>query len=109
MKPPAQYRYLFNGHRELLTDDEAQAWRNIQVERLIELCEYPTVKELFHLRWISNDQAVLDLLKEGAEEFYNSTLQRLNGQTVHCPNCESLCRTSRARLCPECSHSWFQA
>lgn len=107
MEPPAHYRYLFNGHRELLTHDEAQAWRNIQVERMIELCDYPAVKELFRSRWISKNSAVIELLELGAEDFYKKTLSRLSGQTVNCPKCGALCRTSRARLCPECSHSWF--
>jgi hypothetical protein len=108
MEFPAQYRYLFNGHRELLTDDEANAWRNLQVERLIELCDYPAVKNLFRTRWISTEAVVLELLKSGSEDFYKNTLQRLNGKTKHCPKCDALCRTSRAQLCPECSHSWYK-
>ncbi|MFT5881583.1 MAG: hypothetical protein ACI9FG_000068 [Crocinitomicaceae bacterium] len=108
MNFPLQYRYLFNGHRELLTVDEANAWRNLQVERLIELCDYPAVRSLFRIRWISEDPAVIDLLKLGSEQFYKNTLQRLDSRTHHCPECHALCRTSRARLCPECSHTWFQ-
>ncbi len=108
MESHAQYRYLFNGHQELLSPEEAMAWRNLQVERLIELCEYPAVKELFRTRWISDDPAVIYLLENGSENFYNNTLQRLDGKTRNCPKCAALCRTSRARVCPECSHSWYR-
>ncbi|MFC5051653.1 hypothetical protein ACFPK9_13700 [Rubritalea spongiae] len=103
----AQHRYLFNGHRELLTPEEAAAWRNLQVERMIALCEFPAVKELFRSRWINNDPNVLNLLRHGADTFLKKTLSRLEGQTQHCPECRALCRTSRAKICPECSHSWF--
>jgi hypothetical protein len=108
MEIPAQHRYLFNGHHELLSPDEAKAWRNLQVERLIELCDYPAVKQLFHLRWVSKEPEVLELLKNGSANFYTSTLQRLDGETRNCPKCASLCRTSRAKVCPECSHSWYR-
>jgi hypothetical protein len=108
MDLPVQHRYLFNGHQELLTPDEAKAWRNLQVERLIELCEYPAVKELFNIRWIAREPKVLELLKSGSEDFYKNTLQRLDGKTKLCPKCAALCRTSRARVCPECSHSWYR-
>ena len=108
MKFPAQYLYLFNGHRELLTADEAMAWRNIQVERLIELCDYPAIKDLFRIRWITEKPAVIELLQNGSEQFFRNTLQRLDSEIKHCPKCRALCRTSRASLCPECSHTWFQ-
>ena len=48
-----RYRYLFDDHQELLTPEEVATWRNLQVERMIELCDYPAVKELFRVRWIS--------------------------------------------------------
>ena len=108
MEITAQHRYLFNGHHELLTPDEARAWRNLQVQRLIELCDYPAVKELFRIRWISEESAVIYLLKNGSEAFFQKTLQRLGGQTKNCPKCDTLCRTSRARVCPQCSHSWYR-
>ncbi|MEO1855976.1 MAG: hypothetical protein ABGY95_01250 [Rubritalea sp.] len=107
MEIPAHHRHLFNGHQELLTPDEVQAWRNLQVARLIEHCEYPAVKELFRVRWLTDDTKVLALLKNGSESFYRHTLKRLEGKTRNCPQCSALCRTSRARLCPECSHSWY--
>jgi hypothetical protein len=103
----AQHRYLFNGHRELLTPDEAAAWRNLQVQRMIDLCEYPQVKELFRTRWLSKDPSVLKLLEQGAGPFLHNSLKRLESQVQRCPTCGALCRTSRARICPECSHSWF--
>ena len=108
MELTAQYRHLFNGHQELLTPEEAKAWRNLQVERLIERCEYPAIKELFQTRWISTNPAVLELLKNGSENFYKNTLKRLVGKTKLCPKCATLCRTSRASLCPACSHSWYR-
>ncbi|MGJ8673228.1 hypothetical protein [Rubritalea sp.] len=104
----AQHHYLFNGHRELLTPDEAAAWRNLQVERMILLCEYPAVKELLHTRWLTSDPAVLKLLEQGSHVFLSNTLTRLNGQTCTCQKCDTLCRTSRAQQCPECDHSWFE-
>lgn len=102
-----QHRYLFNGHKELLTPDEASAWRNLQVERMIALCEYPAVKELFKVRWLTNEPEVLHLLENGAASFLSNTLERLDGQTNHCSKCGALCRTFKARQCPECGHTWF--
>ncbi|MFC4993560.1 hypothetical protein [Rubritalea tangerina] len=103
-----QLRYLFEGHKNLLTETEAAAWNNLLVERKIALCQYPAVKMLFKTRCLDNSPEVTAHLIDGSDAFYKRTLERLSGQTNHCPSCGALCRTSKARLCPECSHTWFE-
>lgn len=105
LKP--QFIFLFRGHRELLSPAEAAAWRNLEVERMIDHCDYPAVRELFRTRWLNQTPEVAKLLADGPETFFQKTYERLKGKTQDCPKCDALCRTSRARQCPDCGHTWF--
>lgn len=62
--------------------------------------------------WLTSDQTVLDLLKEGYDKFELNVANRIvsqNSEKVffnNCPKCNKLARTPYARQCRHCGHSW---
>jgi NADH pyrophosphatase NudC (nudix superfamily) len=108
---PDDYRYLFEGHRELLTELESRAWTHIIMQRKIASTDSPTQRDMMQRRWLTVDDAVSTLLQHGEQSFFTTTLERVLREQPDslrtCPRCGSLCRTSRACLCPHCSHTWF--
>lgn len=62
--------------------------------------------------WLTTDQTVLDLLKDGYENFELNVANRI--LTHHpdkvffnyCPKCNKLARTPYARQCRYCGHNW---
>ena len=62
--------------------------------------------------WLTSEQSVLDLLKDGYENFELNIANRIIDQNPnrvffnHCPKCNKLSRTPYARQCRHCGHSW---
>ena len=62
--------------------------------------------------WLTSEQSVLDLLKDGYENFELNIANRIIDQNPnrvffnHCPKCNKLSRTPYARQCIHCGHSW---
>ena len=108
---PEDYRYLFAGHSHLLSECEWKAWYNLMMR--FKVGRNGKLEERMQkARWFSKEPEVLALLEDGEEEFYRRTLARVLRETPEglktCPKCGSLCRTSKACLCPHCSHTWYE-
>jgi len=62
--------------------------------------------------WITSDETVLNLLKDGYENFQLKVASRIVEQSSekvffnNCPKCNKLARTPYARQCRYCGHSW---
>jgi hypothetical protein len=62
--------------------------------------------------WLSSDQTVLDLLKDGYDNFERTVAKRIVSQNRdkvffnYCPKCKKLARTPFARQCRYCGYSW---
>lgn len=62
--------------------------------------------------WLSTDKEVLNLLKDGYEEFERNTAERLLAEKPGevflntCPKCSRLTRTPQAKQCRFCGHDW---
>ena len=62
--------------------------------------------------WLTSDQAVLDLLKDGYEIFELNVANRIIEQNAdkvflnNCPRCNKLARTPYAKQCRHCGHTW---
>ncbi len=62
--------------------------------------------------WLTSDQSVLDLLKDGYDNFELNVANRIIDQNAdkmffnNCPKCNKLARTPYARQCRHCGHSW---
>lgn len=62
--------------------------------------------------WLTSDQTVLDLLKEGYDNFELNVASRIVAQNPgkvffnYCPKCNKLARTPYAMQCRHCGHDW---
>jgi hypothetical protein len=62
--------------------------------------------------WLTSDQTVLDLLKDGFDNFELKVAERIVSQNPdkvffnNCPKCNKLARTPFARQCRHCGYSW---
>ena len=62
--------------------------------------------------WLTSDQSVLDLLKDGYDNFELKVANRIIDQNSdkvffnNCPKCNKLARTPYARQCRHCGYSW---
>jgi hypothetical protein len=64
--------------------------------------------------WLTKDQSVLDLLKDGYRNFEMNVANRIMSESEdkvffnNCLNCGKLVRTPYARQCQHCGHSWHE-
>lgn len=62
--------------------------------------------------WISSDPAVLELAKNGFEEYKRKVTERIFNEHKDelelnlCPKCGKIARTPRAKQCRFCLHDW---
>ena len=62
--------------------------------------------------WLTSDRTVLDLLKDGYDNFELNVATRIIEQSPekvffnNCPKCNKLARTPYARQCRYCGHGW---
>lgn len=62
--------------------------------------------------WLTSDQTVLDLLKDGYDKFELNVANRILSQSSYkiffnnCSKCNKLARTPYARQCRHCGHTW---
>ncbi len=107
-------RYLYDYCQELLTHDEKAAYKNTLVLIKIENAESPKMKQLLRREWFSSDEGVLDLLKDGEEEFFRKLERRVLRDNPKkefmnlCPKCGYLTITPKAKQCRKCFHSWHE-
>jgi len=104
--------YIFNHCPELLTAEERRAHKNIIVQQKIEATAHEMQREMMREKWLSYDNEILELLRNGAEEFYKVAVERVFRDHPKkeylnlCPKCRVLVRTREAKQCPECFYSW---
>ena len=107
---PEDYRYLFNGYPDLLTEVELKAKRNLLMQEKLK-GRGLSKEEIMESKWLHREPEVLAVLENGSQEFYRRTMARVLSETPSglntCPKCGSLCRTSKACLCLYCSHTWY--
>lgn len=62
--------------------------------------------------WLTSDQSVLDLLKDGYDNFELNVATRIVNQNPdkvffnNCPKCNKLARTPYAKQCRHCGYDW---
>lgn len=62
--------------------------------------------------WLSNNEDVLDLLKDGIDKFRENTAKRIFSEHPevlnfnYCSECGELARTPFAKQCRSCGHDW---
>lgn len=110
--------YIFTYFSHLLNENEKFAFKHYT--SLIKLGEITSENEN-RLRiykekgWISSDENILDLLKDGYEAFEINVAKRILKDDYekvffnNCPKCEKLARTPKAKQCRHCGFSWHNS
>jgi rubrerythrin len=105
-------RYLFDYLSDLLTDEEKTAYKNTLVQKKIDDADSEPMKRMLRKHWLSSDERVLELLKDGEEAFFRKLEERVLRDNPDkdfmnlCPKCGYLTITPKAKQCRKCYHSW---
>ena len=111
-KPEELASYLYDYCNDLLTVEERAAYKNTLVLFKIANSESAAKKRLMREKWFSSDAKVLDLLKNGEEEFFKNLEVRVFRDNPSraflnlCPKCNYLTKTPKAKQCRNCHYSW---
>jgi len=104
-------KYIIDYYSKHLTDDEKMAIKHTNsLYNLQQSGSEKALEEMYYKRgWLTSDQTVLDLLKDGYESFAlkaaGRVLQEHKVFLNNCPKCNQLARTPYARQC-RCGYSW---
>ena len=107
-------RYIISYFSKLLTDQERQAVRHTHSIVKLEDTnpDAPLARAYRKKGWLTEDQSVLDLLKNGYDTFELVVANRISSEHSdkvffnNCPKCGKLARTPQAKQCRHCGHSW---
>ena len=108
-------KYIINYFSNLLTGEEKMAVKHTSSTYKLEhsTSENTNLTRIYKSKgWLTSDQTVLDLLKDGYDNFELNVANRIltqNSDKVflnNCPNCNKLARTPYARQCRHCGHNW---
>ena len=112
--------YIINYYSHLLTTKEKMVLKHQQSLYKLDNSDGRETQEQNQRRtamyinrgWLSTDEEVLDLLKEGYESFEIKIATKLLAEYPekvflnNCPNCGRLARTPTARQCRFCGYDW---
>ena len=110
-------RYIFVHFPNLLTTDEVKASKHaMYLEKLgYNDPEHSSRARSYRKRGLlTDDPAVLDLLKDGFDAFELRVCERIMAECPekvflnNCPRCNRLARTPYARQCRYCGHDWHE-
>ncbi|TKC10876.1 hypothetical protein FA048_11960 [Pedobacter polaris] len=111
-------KYIVNYFSALLTDSERLAIRHthslikLDLKEITQNTNYPLLNIYKRKGWITEDIEILNLLKEGYDNFEVKAAERImceNCEKVflnNCPSCNKLARTPEAKQCRFCSFNW---
>ncbi len=106
-------KYIFQYFSNLLTDQEKMAIKHtLSMDKLRDSSNTNLTSIYKAKGWITDDQTVLDLLKDGPEAFEMTAAKRILAEAPDkiffnfCLKCDQLARTPYARQCRHCGHSW---
>jgi len=108
-------RYIFVHFPNLLTSEEVKASRHAMYSEKLgdDDLEHSSRARSYRKRGLlTDDTAVLQLLKDGYDEFERRACERIMAQCPekiflnNCPQCNRLARTPYARQCRFCGYNW---
>jgi len=108
-------KYIINYFSNLLTVAERIAIKHTHSKYILEnsTSDNSTLTRVYQEKgWLTSDQTVLDLLKDGYDNFELNVAKRIISQSIdkiffnNCKKCKKLARTPYARQCRHCGYSW---
>ncbi len=108
-------KYIINYFSNLLTSEEKMAIRHTNSMYKLDhsISDNSNLTKMYReMGWLTPDQSVLDLLKEGYDKFELNVASRILTQNAdkvflnNCPKCNKLARTPQARQCRHCGYNW---
>ena len=111
-------RYIINYFSDLLTIEERMAIKHTSSTMKLNASDVEnTIMRNAYKKagWLTSDQNILDLLKEGYDKFELNVANRIlveNPSKVffnNCPICNKLARTPSAQQCRFCGHDWHNS
>ena len=104
-------QYIIIHYHHLLSDNEQAAYKHhITSEKALNASE--SFGKVILNKWGTEDEDVLDLLKDGYDKFKKCVSERILREVPNevfindCPECGKLARTPKARKCRFCGHDW---
>ena len=105
--------YIIKYYFKLLPTKEKIAWtHNNSLQKLSNDEDSKRLKIYLEKGWITEDQSILDLLKDGYEKFEINSAEKIlleNSDKVflnYCQNCGKIARTPYAKQCRHCNNNW---
>ncbi|MCH5598637.1 hypothetical protein [Niabella ginsengisoli] len=106
-------KYIINYFSNLLTSAERMAIKHTTSTYKLEHSTSDSMTKIYRDKgWLTSDQSVLDLLKDGYDNFELNVANRIINQNSdnvflnNCPKCNKLARTPYARQCKHCGNNW---
>jgi hypothetical protein len=110
-------KYIISYFSELLTSEEKMAIRHTSSTYKLEnsITENSNLKREYEKKgWLTSNQKILNLLKDGYEIFELNSAKRIfeqNPDKIYlnkCQKCEKLARTPYSKQCRFCRHEWHE-
>jgi hypothetical protein len=104
-------KYVFHNYANLMTENEAAAWKTFLWDAKHEKGEME-LPNILADKFGSRHPEVLKLVSKGAEGFFvgvrDRVLKEHKDEIIlnYCPRCGALTRTPKAKICPKCSFNW---
>jgi hypothetical protein len=105
--------YIISYFSELLTENERAALKHHSSTIKLSDNDNPTFTKMYKQKgWLTDDRIVLDLLKDGYDNFEMQTAKRILADSRDkvflnkCPKCGLLARTPKAKQCRHCGQNW---
>lgn len=108
---PSVTEYIVAHYHHLMTDLEKLAYKKLLVEQKA-IGASPRLGNALRERLRDASGEVESALTSGPDAFLARVAERVLREHPdevllnRCPRCRALCRTPRAKLCPECHHTW---
>ncbi|WP_020535904.1 hypothetical protein [Lewinella cohaerens] len=109
-------KYIVKYFSSLLTDKEKMAVKHTSSTFKLNAAnntDLTSVTRIYREKgWLTQDQDVLDLLKDGYDNFEIIVAKRILSEQKdkvflnYCPKCEQLARTPKAKQCRHCGNDW---
>jgi hypothetical protein len=108
-------KYIVNYFSNLLTDQERLAIKHTMSTSKLEYSKSVNMERIYKEKgWITQDQNVLALLKDGYDNFEMIAAIRILNEHQSmvflnkCPKCNKLTRTPQAKQCRHCGNDWHE-